>query len=159
MMDVKLEEYARIPDRAYEDDAGADLFAPYDVMIEPGKSVVINTGVHAKLPFEVIRCKSRLPGEEDIYKKRKTFGLVCGKSGLATKHGIVAFMGIIDFGYTGPIAVMLINTSDKPYQIHAGDKIAQLLVIPVLTPNIHQIDEIWGEESERGENGFGSTGK
>lgn len=155
-MDVKLEEYAFMPERAYEDDGGADLFSPIDVLIEPGKSVCIDTGVHVKLPFEVIRCKSR-DGDGDIYKKRKTVGILAGKSGLATKHGITAFIGIIDFGYSGTITVMLTNTSDKPYQVSRGDKIAQLLVVPVITPRLNQIDTLW--ESERGDNGFGSTGK
>jgi dUTP pyrophosphatase len=77
------------------------------------------------------------------------------KSGLNVKHGITS-EGVIDVGYTGSIAVKLYNNSDKAYGFKAGDKISQLVIMPILTPSFEQVEEF--EETERGNNGFGSTG-
>lgn len=155
-MNIKLDDFAYMPTRAHWDDGGIDLYSPVEVVIEPGKSVCIDTGVHVQLPYEVIRCKSR-EGEGDIYKKRKTCGVIFGRSSLAVKHNITSFMGLIDFGYTGSITVRLRNEGDEPYTVHEGDKISQMVVIPVFTPALYQVEEL--RESERGEEGFGSTGK
>lgn len=155
-MNIKLDDFAYMPDRAHFDDAGIDLYSPVEVVIAPGKAVCIDTGVHVQLPYEVICCKSR-EDDSDIYKKRKTCGIIFGRSSLAVKHNITSFMGLIDFGYTGSITVRLRNEGDEPYTIHEGEKISQLVVTPVLTPHLHQVEEL--RETERGDNGFGSTGK
>ena len=154
-MNIKLDDFAFMPERAHFDDAGIDLYSPVDVVIEPGKSVCIDTGVHVQLPWEVIRCKSR--GKGDIYKKRKTCGIIFGRSSLAVKHNITSFMGLIDFGYTGSITVRLRNEGEEPYTVHRGEKISQLVVTPVITSHLYQVDEL--RESERGDDGIGSTGK
>ena len=78
------------------------------------------------------------------------------KSGLNVKHGIVS-EGVIDVGYTGSIKVKLYNHSGYDYTVEAGDKISQLVILPYLSPDLELVDEL--EETERGSNGFGSTGK
>jgi dUTP pyrophosphatase len=136
-MKVKLEPWAYMPERAYPTDAGADLRTPYDETVEPRGSVVIDTGVHIELP-------------------PNTVGMLKSKSGLNVKHGITS-EGVIDVGYTGSIQVKLYNNSDKPYEFKAGDKISQLVIMPILTPIFELVDEL--EDTERGNNGFGSSGK
>lgn len=136
-MKVKLEPWAYMPERAYPTDAGADLRTPYAETVEPRGSVVIDTGVHIELP-------------------PNTVGMLKSKSGLNVKHGITS-EGVIDVGYTGSIQVKLYNHSDKPYEFKAGDKISQLVIMPILTPTFELVDEL--EETERGNGGFGSTGK
>ena len=135
-MKVKLEKWAYMPERAHETDAGADLRTPHDVIVMPHGSAVIDTGVAIELPPNSV-------------------GMVKSKSGLNVKHGITS-EGVIDVGYTGNIVVKLYNHSDKPYGFKAGDKISQLVIMPILTPTFTQVDSL--EETERGANGFGSTG-
>ncbi len=133
---IKLEKWAYMPERAYPTDAGADLRTPHDVILMPRSSAVVDTGVHIELPIN-------------------TVGMLKSKSGLNVKHGIVS-EGVIDVGYTGNIVVKLYNHSDKPYGFKAGDKITQLVIMPILTPSFELVDEL--EDTERGANGFGSTG-
>jgi len=87
---------------------------------------------------------------------RNTVGMVKSKSGLNVKHGILS-EGVIDVGYTGSIRVKLYNHGDKGYQVNKGDKISQLVILPILTPDLELVDEL--DETERGNNGFGSTGR
>ena len=136
-MKVKLDKGAYMPERAHTTDAGADLRTPHDVTVMAKGSVVIDTGVHIELP-------------------PNTVGMLKSKSGLNVKHGITS-EGVIDVGYTGSIAVKLYNHSDKPYELKAGDKISQLVVMPILTPSFELVDDL--EETERGNGGFGSTGR
>lgn len=133
---IKLEKWAYMPERAHSTDAGADLRTPHDVIVMPHNSAVVDTGVAIELP-------------------PNTVGMVKSKSGLNVKHGITS-EGVIDVGYTGNIVVKLYNHSDKPYGFKAGDKISQLVIMPILTPTFTQVDSL--EETERGANGFGSTG-
>ena len=136
-MKVKLDKGAYMPERAHSTDAGADLRTPYDVIVPNKGSVVIDTGVHIELP-------------------PNTVGMLKSKSGLNVKYGITS-EGVIDVGYTGSIAVKLYNHSDKPYELKAGEKISQLVVMPILTPSFELVDEL--EATERGDNGFGSSGR
>ena len=136
-MKVKLQEWAYMPERAHSTDAGADLRTPHDVIVPAKGSVVIDTGVHIELP-------------------PNTVGMLKSKSGLNVKHGITS-EGVIDVGYTGSIAVKLYNHSDETYYICAGEKISQLVVMPILTPDFELVDEL--EATERGNNGFGSSGR
>ena len=136
-MKVKLDELAYMPERAHTTDAGADLRTPHDVIVPAKGSVVIDTGVHIELP-------------------PNTVGMLKSKSGLNVKHGITS-EGVIDVGYTGSIAVKLYNHSDETYYICAGEKISQLVVMPILTPSFELVDEL--EATERGNGGFGSTGR
>lgn len=134
---VQLDEGAYMPERAHELDAGLDLRTPVAAYIPPMCSVTIDTGVHIQLP----------PG---------TVGMLKSKSGLNVNFGITG-EGVIDEGYTGSILVRLYNNSSNAYSIKMGDKISQLVILPVLRPTPVQVDKIEG--GERGNNGFGSTGR
>lgn len=136
-MKVMLDEGAYMPTRAHSTDAGLDLYSPVDVMIMPQASAVIDTGVHVELP----------PG---------SVGFLKSKSGLNVKHGILG-EGVIDAGYTGSIRVKLYNHSGDTYKIRRGDKITQLVILPVMLLNLEQVEML--EDTDRGANGFGSTGR
>lgn len=137
-----------IPTRAHKHDAGLDLPAVNGGTIFPGQSMVFQTGVHVELPTADSR--------EYVYQD-DTCGLICPRSGMNVKHGIFC-SGVIDAGYTGEIMVRLFNFGDRPYEVKPGDKIAQMVVVPCHTGyDITLVDEM--EESERGNNGFGSTGR
>lgn len=136
-MKIKLDDGAYMPERAHETDAGLDIKSPRAVTIYAHDSAVIDTGVHVEIPVGHV-------------------GMLKSKSGLNVKHGITS-EGVIDCGYTGSIRVKLYNNSSEMYTVEAGDKITQLVIIPILTPEIELVESL--EETERGENGFGSTGK
>ena len=136
-MKIKLDNGAFMPERAHKTDAGLDLFSPIDVCVPARNSKCIDTGVHIELP-------------------ENTVGMVKSKSGLNVKHGITS-EGVIDAGYTGSIMVKLYNHSNRHYKVNRGDKISQLVIMPIITPDLEVVDEL--EETERGSNGFGSTGR
>ena len=141
---VYLEEGAKMPSRAHEYDAGLDIFAPESIILYAGNSVEVDTGVHIEIP--VGYC-----------------GLLKSKSGLNVKHGITG-EGVIDHGYTGSIRVKLYNNSrdEKMHFFEKGDKLIQLLIVPIETPElelVESIQELYGGDTERGTNGFGSSGK
>lgn len=136
-MKVELEKDAYMPTRAYPTDAGLDLYSPIDITVSAHGSAVIDTGVHIELPHG-------------------TFGKIESKSGLNVNYGIVSCGGVIDEGYTGSIMVKLYNLSDDNYWICRGAKIAQLIIQPCLYEPV-ELGEI-NRDTERGDNGFGSTG-
>ena len=136
-MRIKLDNGAKMPTRAHDTDAGLDLYAMEDKVVPCRSSAVFDTGVHVELP-------------------NGTAGLVLSKSGLNVKHGITS-EGVIDVGYTGSIVVKLYNDSYQHYQVHKGDKISQLVIVPILTPELEVVDRL--DRTERGDGGFGSTGK
>ena len=136
-MKIMLDDGAYMPTRAYSTDAGLDLYSPVDVMIMPWANAVIDTGVHVELP----------PG---------SVGFLKSKSGLNVKHGILG-EGVIDAGYTGSIRVKLYNHSGERYYIRRGDKITQLVILPVILPDLNQVEKL--DDTERGCGGFGSTGR
>lgn len=136
-MRIKLDVGAFAPERAHRQDAGLDIKSPFDAMVEAGGSTIIETGVHVEVPFGYV-------------------GMLKSKSGLNVRYGITS-EGVIDSGYTGSIRVKLYNHSDRDYTVHKGDKITQLVILPVMLDSIEIVDEIRGYE--RGENGFGSTGR
>lgn len=135
-MKVKLDPGAYMPTRAHETDAGLDLYSPDGLEVEVNRSVVIDTGVHVAIPNGYV-------------------GFVKSKSGLMCHFDIVTD-GTIDSGYTGSIAVKLFNHSLLCATIKAGQKIAQLVLLPIITPELELVDEL--EETERGDRGFGSSG-
>lgn len=139
-MKIKLDRYAFAPCRAHKTDAGLDLKAPANTIFVlcPGDRVTIDTGVHIELPHGY-------------------YGKIESKSGLNAKHGIVCCGGVIDEGYTGSIAVKLYNLGDEEYMFFGGDKIAQLIIQPYAAPEMEFVDEL--APTERGDNGFGSTGR
>ncbi|GAA1505860.1 dUTP pyrophosphatase [Agromyces terreus] len=130
----------RVPSYAHPGDAGADLHAAESVVLEPGQRATVATGVAIALPDGYV-------------------GFVVPRSGLAFKHGItiVNAPGTIDAGYRGEIKVALLNTdSGAAHTIEAGDRIAQLVVMPVSRARFIEVERLPG--SQRGEGGFGSTG-
>ena len=136
-MRIKLSKGAYMPTRAHAADAGLDLYSPIEVNVPPKGHATIDTGVHVELP-------------------QGTVGMVKSKSGLNVKHGIQS-EGVIDVGYTGSIMVKLYNHSNRGYIVEKGDKISQLVILPILTPDLELVDEL--DETERGTGGFGSTGR
>lgn len=136
-MKVMLDKGAYMPTRAYEKDAGLDLRSREKVIIYAGQSAVFDTGVHIELPHD-------------------TVGFLKSKSGLYMKHGITSD-GTIDEGYTGSIRVKLHNHSETQYMVNVGDKISQLVIQPILKPELELVDSL--EETDRGSNGFGSSGR
>lgn len=150
---VKLDHGAYAPERAHSVDAGLDLRSPKDVYVPKSEceidfddlfncgevgigSATIDTGVHVEIPEGYV-------------------GMLKSKSGLNVKHSILS-EGVIDCGYTGSIVVKLYNLSDKGYMVHRGDKISQLVILPIITPEIELVENL--EDTERGTGGFGSTG-
>ena len=149
-MKVVLDEGAFMPTKAHEDDAGFDLYAPHDFKIDGNShianpllfnfaiaSATVDTGVHIAIPKGYV-------------------GMVKSKSGLNVKRGLTA-EGVIDCGYTGSIVVKLYNHSQYEYHFKKGDKIAQLVVMPISTEGLELVDKL--EDTERGTGGFGSTGR
>lgn len=137
-MKIMLDDGAFAPIRAHETDAGLDLIAKERVKIWPGMSACIDTGVHMELPHGY-------------------YGKIESKSGLNVKHNIVSCGGVIDEGYTGSVVVKLYNLGDKAYVFNPGDKVAQLVIQPYVAPELEIVKEL--SETDRGSNGFGSTGK
>jgi len=133
----KLTERAKLPLRAHLNDAGIDLFASEPALIRPKAWVLISTGIRIALP-------------------QGTVGLIWDKSGLANE-GLHVMAGVIDEGYRGEILINVMNMNKHEYKINAGEKVAQLLVQPVLYPEI--IEAKINDSTERGTSGFGSTGK
>lgn len=131
---------ANVPSYAHPGDAGADLVATEAVRLEPGERSLIGTGVSIALP--------------EGYA-----AFVVPRSGLAAKHGItvVNAPGTVDAGYRGEIKVTLLNTDSKEaYDVAVGDRIAQLIVMPVVQARFEPVEAL--PDSVRGEGGFGSTG-
>ena len=136
-MKIKLDSGAHIPTRAHETDAGLDLYARESQVIPARESAIFDTGVHVEIPKGYV-------------------GMLKSKSGLNVKHGITS-EGVIDCGYTGSIVAKLYNHSGYDYTVNAGDKITQLVLLPILTPELELVDSL--EDTERGNGGFGSSGK
>lgn len=136
-MKIKLDENAIMPTRAHDIDAGLDLYATCEQVITGFGSAVFDTGVHVEIPVGYA-------------------GMVKSKSGLNVKHNLTS-EGVVDAGYTGSILVKLYNHSSDEYIVRRGDKISQLVIVPIITPALEVVDEL--EETERGISGFGSTGR
>ena len=137
-MRVQLDEGAFLPTRAYETDAGLDLYAKEDLTVWPGGgSGTFDTGVHIELPHGM-------------------YGKIESKSGLNVNHSIVCLGGVIDEGYTGSVVVKLYNFGIEPHTFKRGDKIAQLIVQPCSHEAVELVAEI-DKNTARGDNGFGST--
>lgn len=129
-----------VPAYAHPGDAGADLVSAEALTLQPGRRALVGTGVRIALPEGFV-------------------AFVVPRSGLATKHGItiVNSPGTVDAGYRGEIKVTLLNTdADEPYEIAVGDRIAQLIVMPVSRAQFLPVEEL--PDSVRGSGGFGSTG-
>lgn len=145
-MKVKLDRYtdgngvtrvAQCPSRAHDTDAGLDLYAMHGGLVRAHQAATFHTGVHVQLPTG-------------------TAGILMPKSGMMTHHDLLTF-GIVDEGYTGEILVHIFNCGGDDYNVRAGDKISQMLIVPVLYEPVEVVDEIQG--GDRAGNGFGSTGR
>ena len=139
----KLREGAKIPRRATEGAAGMDLYACIDesITLAPQQLVIVPTGIAIELPDN--GCGAFL----------------YARSGLGVKHGICLAngVGVIDSDYRGEVCAGLCNVSDKPYVIAPGERIAQMVIAPVFTPDVVEVSEL--SDTQRGAGGFGSTGK
>lgn len=132
----KLCEQAKLPTRVHSTDCGLDLYALDDMKFMPHEAVVISTGIAVSIDNNHV-------------------GMICDRSSMA-KKGVSVQGGIIDPGYTGEIRVVLANVGNSMRTICQGDKIAQLLIIPISTPEVIEVTNL--DVSERGEKGFGSSG-
>lgn len=136
-MKVMLDEGAKMPTRGHQADAGYDLYSRENVVIYHGDSYSFDTGVHLQIPIG--------------------YGaIIVSKSGLNDKYSVQS-TGLIDAEYTGAIKVKLYNHGHAAVRIEKGQKISQFVIVPVLTPDLDLTDHM--EETERGDGGFGSTGK
>jgi dUTP pyrophosphatase len=136
----RLDDRAQLPTRAYPGDAGLDLYALDDGVLAPGERASIRTGIAIEIP----------DGQA---------GLVLPRSGLAARHGIaiVNAPGLIDSGYRGEVRVLLLNTDPAAsFTFSSGERIAQLVLVRIETPEIVEVDAL--ATSERGAGGFGSSG-
>ena len=136
-MKVILEEGGFLPTSSHEDDAGYDLYSRTRKVILARSRETFDIGVHVELP-------------------KGTMGYITSRSGLNRKHGITC-EGVVDCGYTGSISVTLLNHTDEPYLVDEGDRIAQMIIVPILKPELEVVTEF--KETDRGNNGFGSSGK
>jgi dUTP pyrophosphatase len=137
---IKLSEKATLPTRAHDSDAGLDLYAAEGALLRPGARVSVGTGLAVAVPEGLA-------------------GLVLPRSGLALNHGVtlVNSPGLIDPGYRGEVRVILLNTDQRiDYQCTPGDRIAQLLLVPIATATPMEAEAL--DTSTRGAGGFGSSG-
>lgn len=133
----KMDPSAKLPKYVYEGDAGMDLFSFENVEVKAGERCLVSTGIKIVVPTGYA-------------------GLVWDKSGIATKHHITTIAGVIDSNYRGELKVALTNLGKESYNIKKGEKIAQMLIQPVVSGEIKEVKEL--EDTERGEGGFGSSG-
>lgn len=127
-----------VPGYAHPGDAGIDLYAAEDAVVT-GETVLIFTGVAVAVPDGHV-------------------GLVCPRSGLSRWGVTVANApGVVDSGYRGELLVRLTTTSIAAHQVRRGDRIAQMLIVPIVRPEVNVVDRL--DDTERGTNGFGSTGR
>lgn len=134
---VVLDNGAYMPEKAHNVDAGFDIRTPIAVDVEECDNSVIDTGVHIEIPEGYV-------------------GFLKSKSGLNVKYNLTG-EGVIDCGYTGSIKVKLYNSGMNPHKFRRGDKIIQLVILPIPEVNLIQVDKL--DDAERGDNGFGSTGR
>jgi len=134
----KLHPDAFVPQRSNETDAGLDLVSLVDMIIPPLRRVTVSTGISVAIP-------------------EGHAGLVWPRSGLAVKHGIDTMAGVIDSGYRGEVKVVLYNTDEHfDFQVEKGARIAQLVIQPIVSCSAIEVSEL--DDTDRGEDGFGSSG-
>ena len=137
-INIVLDEGAYLPTRGHVADAGLDLMTPIDFIVPKGGCYTIDTGVHMEIPMG-------------------WWGKLESKSGLNIKHDVVSLGGTIDSGYTGSIRVKLYNFGNSDYEFKKGEKVVQIIIAPCEYPILHLVNGL--SETDRGESGFGSTGK
>lgn len=132
-----LDDNAYMPQKAYEDDAGFDIYSPIDFTINAHDSTVVDLGVHFEIPHGFV-------------------GFMKSKSGLNVHNSIVC-EGVVDSGYTGSVVAKLYNMSDTSYNFYKGQKVTQIVFLPIPTITLQLTDSF--KTTQRGNKGFGSTGK
>ena len=132
----KISPEARTPVYGHQGDAGLDLFSCVQMTINPGQTAAVPTGLQMAIPSGYV-------------------GLIWDKSGIALA-GVHRLAGVVDAGYRGEVLVVLTNLGSQPFVINTGMKIAQMLIQPVQTVDIVEVDSL--DQTSRGQGGFGSTG-
>ena len=133
----KLSEDATLPRYAKPGDAGMDFYSNEELTILPNERKLVSTGISMAIPEGYV-------------------GLIWDKSGIATKHGIKTMAGVIDSGYRGEVKILVHNLSDQVHKIEKNTKVAQMLIQPIECREVIEVEEL--DQTERGEEGFGSTG-
>ncbi|KAL7789462.1 dUTP diphosphatase [Trichoderma ceciliae] len=134
----KLSPQGRLPTRGSAFAAGYDVYAARDTVVPARGKVLVDTDISIAVPAG-------------------TYGRIAPRSGLASKHFIDTGAGVIDADYRGPLKILLFNHAETDYEIKEGDRVAQLVLERIVTPEVVEVEEL--EESVRGIGGFGSTGK
>src|SRR6185437_10967306 len=134
---LRVNSQAVLPTRTHADDAGLDLYNLEDFHLEPGEGRAVKTGIALALPKGYV-------------------GLVADRSSLG-KRGLKTAGGVIDAGYRGEIHIVLWNISRDVFELKRGERLAQLMIIPIATPAVEEVSSL--EETARGAKGFGSSGK
>ena len=134
----KLSKTTRLPTKPNESDAGWDLYASEDAIIEPSQTQIVGTDIAMAIPEGYV-------------------GLIWDRSGMATKRGVHRFAGVIDSGYRGEIKICLWNSSSEHCVINKGDRVAQILFQPVPPLPMIEVQEL--QTTSRGKQGFGSSGR
>jgi dUTP pyrophosphatase len=137
-----LNQYASLPRRANTLDAGYDISSCEDASIPPLSRKLISTGIIISIP-------------------KNTYARVAPRSGLAVKNGIDVFAGVVDAGYRGEVKVLLFNSSNETFNIKIGDRIAQIILEQIITPEVVQVEtleDLNTSSDSRGDGGFGSSG-
>lgn len=133
----KLDNSAKLPEYAHAGDAGMDIFSVEEAQLAPGERKAIRTGIGIGIPEGCV-------------------GFVWDKSGRAVEEGLKTMAGVIDSGYRGEVQIVLVNLGQEPITLEKHQKIAQLVVQPIVTGTVVEVDEL--NNTSRGEGGFGSTG-
>lgn len=134
----KLSNDSILPTYANYDDAGMDFYSLEKIEIKPNQRIQVQTGIAMEIPIGHV-------------------GLIWDKSGISHNHGLKTLGGVIDSGYRGEIKIGVINLSDKVYVLEKGHKIAQMIIQEKITPELVEVDDL--ADSQRGESGFGASGK
>ncbi len=133
----RINKDARLPRYGHTGDAGLDLFSVVDAVLKPGEAFAVPTGIQTAIPSGFV-------------------GLIWDKSGISLS-GVHRLAGVVDAGYRGEIKVVMINLSGSDFVVSKGMKIAQMLIQPVVGVTVNETDDL--DDTERGEGGFGSTGR
>lgn len=133
----KLDAEAKLPSYAHAGDAGMDVYALQEVVLRPGERTIVPTGIAMAVPQGYV-------------------ALVWDKSGRAVKNGITTMAGVIDAGYRGEVGIVIYNASVEAVTIGKHEKVAQILIQPVVSAELEEVDSL--DDTDRGEGGFGSTG-
>lgn len=152
----KLSDKARLPTRGSAFAAGYDLYAAQATTVPARGKVLVDTGLSMAVPAGTCKRSCRRARSISMLTLPPADGRIAPRSGLAAKHFIDTGAGVIDADYRGPVKVLLFNHGDVDFPVAEGDRVAQLVLERIYTPEVLEVQEL--EESARGAGGFGSTG-